>query len=62
MRIQILELPMKHLGEASETPFAIVFDGVENPNEFLDQLDIDKLKAHTGANAVLAFNCAVEID
>jgi hypothetical protein len=38
-RIRILELPMVHIGEASETPFAVIFDQVPDDSPLLRNLD-----------------------
>lgn len=69
-RIQILELPMQHVGEFSHTPFVLVFDRVED-EEFADddvstlgnqiRANADLLKSETGARGVLVLTDDIEV-
>lgn len=51
MKIQVLELPMEHFGEASRTPYALIFSEV--PKEHVDELfeEADSLAPEDGKTA-----------
>lgn len=63
-RLQILELPMTHIGEATETPFVLVIDQCH-----LESLDAhsavdeywQRVKEQVGARAVIVTNETIEI-
>jgi hypothetical protein len=74
MRIQILELPSKQVGEYYETPFAVVIDRCDSEvirswggeTEIVSKrspgaLKADDIKDALGAQAVLVFSEDVEI-
>lgn len=51
-RIQVLELPMVHKGEETETPFALIIDQVDS----LETFRVPEDTAHRlGARAILVF-------
>lgn len=72
-RIQILELPMVHLGEVSKTPFAIIIDQVDTETtststgvEFrtfseLTQAEADKMAREVGAVGAILVACTLEV-
>ncbi|MGI5408717.1 hypothetical protein ACQEV9_18225 [Streptomyces chartreusis] len=69
-RIQILELPEVHLGEATETPFAVVIDQADD-DLYADLAPTDTdgheqsrsahLAEQLGARAVLCFHGTIEV-
>ena len=73
-RIRVLELPMKHVGEYSETPFAIVIDQVElddhstfegdaiRPTAELTQDEADQIASRIGAVGAILTACTLEVD
>lgn len=60
MRLRILELPMRHLGEASETPYALIFDRCSESDGQSIQRAVQALK-DTPAEFHLAFRESVEL-
>lgn len=65
-RLQILELPMVHNGDQSETPFVLVIDQVPSDEAAFDAIRRDlltngDLAPHLGARAVLVFETTVDI-
>ena len=72
-RIQILELPMKHVGEYSQTPFAIVIDQVETEETTtfdqsvvlttpeLTQTEADGIAERLGAVGAILTACTLEV-
>lgn len=73
-RIRVLELPMQHVGDVSQTPFAIVIDQVEveEARGFGDQAvpaaaeltqhEADQIAARIGAVGVILTACTLEVD
>lgn len=76
-RIQILELPMEHVGPMSGTPFVLVFDRLDSnlvvnhageavvtlPSRLESEIvtNIDGIKEVTGARGVLVFSDEIEV-
>lgn len=76
-RIQILELPMLHIGEASKTPFVLVIDQVETETELLadaggneikrvssaelTQREADQIAREMGAVSAILAACTLDI-
>jgi hypothetical protein len=63
-RLQILELPMVHNGDQSETPFVLVVDQMPADEAAFEALrrDLsDDVAQRIGARAVLAFETTVDI-
>lgn len=57
VRIQVLELPTKVVGDVVETPFALVLDGLNGPLPN----GIRECKEMIGAKAILGFQDRVEV-
>ncbi|WP_280331514.1 hypothetical protein [Nocardia wallacei] len=62
MRLRILELPTNYLGQASDTPFCLVFDNASHENMSMIEEMTDGLKDKVGARAVLVFEDSIELD
>lgn len=60
-RIQILELPVAHVGEASETPFILIIDQVDDETAADIARWPDNIASRTGARHVLCFSETVDI-
>lgn len=62
MRLRILELPARTLGEARETPFLVVFDRCSQQQYDMLLKAGDTLKSEVaGASAVLSFTDEIEL-
>lgn len=61
MRLRILELPPNRLGEASETPYALIFDRCGPAAGLDEQISSGKMRETTGAAFVLAFAGSVDL-
>ncbi|MFE3051591.1 hypothetical protein [Nocardia sp. NPDC059239] len=63
MRLRILPLPANVLGQATQTPFCLIFDRCTeaDTNTITAMVDIG-LKDSTGARSVLAFQSEIELD
>jgi hypothetical protein len=59
-RLQILELPMVHNGDPSETPFVLVVDEWSSPPEG-DASHFNEIADKIGARYILAFDTTVDI-
>lgn len=61
-RIQILELPMVHHGDTSETPFIVIVDQVSDDESPLFSEDLWKpFKTDTGARSVVVTADTIDI-
>lgn len=63
-RIQILELPMVHVGDATETPFLLVIDQVEtgpNGERLMNPSDLEGVCGRIGARHILIFEETIDI-
>ncbi|MYY79775.1 MULTISPECIES: hypothetical protein [unclassified Streptomyces] len=60
-RIQILELPMVHVGDFSETPFLLIIDQVDDETAADIARWPDDIATRTGARHVLCFRETVDI-
>ncbi|AZS46663.1 hypothetical protein [Microbacterium oxydans] len=73
-RIQVLELPMQHVGDVSRTPFAIIIDQataesvttysgdvvVSEPAEFT-QTEVDAIAERMGAQAAILTAATLDV-
>lgn len=69
MRLRILELPKRSLGQATEVPYALIFDrcndsqlGTLGYSVEVGSLDHNAMKAATGAEFVIVFTDEVDLD
>lgn len=59
-RIKVLELPMRHVGTFTETPFAIIID--ESEEGTYTEAALADFKTSTGAAAILVTEGTLDID
>lgn len=61
MKIQVLELPMEHVGEVTSTPFVLVLSEIDAETAERIGGRVALIREATGARGVLAFEGPVEI-
>lgn len=60
MRVQILPLPTRTVGEFTETPFVLILDGPD-AHEVMRSEDIEQLRTVTGATAVWTSDGTIDV-
>lgn len=60
-RLRILELPMKHVGEYSDTPFVFVLDRAEELTGSLPE-DFSEAVKTVGAAGTLVFGAEIDLE
>lgn len=61
-RLRVLELPMRHLGQASDTPFVLVLDRCTDELATNVEDHATHWRETTGAQAILVFAEAIDLD
>ncbi|SNY84178.1 hypothetical protein SAMN04244553_3605 [Nocardia amikacinitolerans] len=62
MRMRVVELPMTHLGEATNSPYLLVFDRCQPGEISTSQWQEQDIAGITGARGVLVFDYEVDIE